>query len=103
MGLPRVSQRERLFAMDDEMVVNTDQTTTFRIALNSISILEKMLRWSEWTSVFLIIPKRDIRGRWVWGRCHTRSRIISYVDPTIERQYVDNVFDMMRAGNGSVS
>ena len=31
--------------------------------------------WMAWRSVFLLIPKKSINGKTIWGPCHTRDRV----------------------------
>ena len=52
----------------------------------------------EWESTFVIIPRRTISKRWVWGKCFARTVWVSYgIGDEPETEYGD-LFDVLRWG-----
>ncbi len=51
---------------------------------------------ASWRPVFLIVPRRTHRGRWVWGRAYSRRVWVytGFVDEP-ETQY-GTIFDVLR-------
>jgi len=50
----------------------------------------------DWYSVFLLIPRRTVGRRWIWGRAYCRHVWVftGFVDEP-ERQY-GNLFDVLK-------